>query len=91
MIEMSYRLFGDKTVSISCDNNANIVSTIKRKVDDICGYSSKLIQLKIGHNRIEISLNELKQEIESFGIIYHTLFATKARQIISCDITFLIE
>ena len=65
MIQMSYRLFGDKTVSILCNNNTNILSTIKRKVEDIWLFFQT--------NCIQISSNELKQEIESFGTIYHNL------------------
>ena len=45
-------LFGYNTVSISFNNKHDTVSTIKRKVEDISGYPSKLIQLKIGTNTI---------------------------------------
>ena len=49
-------------------------------------------EYSIDDNRLEISSNELKQEIESFGIVYkNLLYWLQRRQDKSCKITFRFE
>lgn len=45
------RLFGDKTVAITFNNN-DTVGSVKKKIQDICGYPAKFIQLKVGARTI---------------------------------------
>ena len=74
------RLFGDKTVSISFNNNNVTVSSIKRKIQDISGYPSKLIQLKFGKNTMYDNDAKMNQfNIKNDDILQAITYNTNGR------------